>query len=268
MEASTRNFIALGERRGLPVRFIGKGFGKEGEAPEFKGCRSIAMNGFSLHADTFVKDRDRRSLEKLVRYTSRSSVSLERLERNKDGDIVYQLKRKWTNGKTHVLFSPYEFLEKLASLIPLPKKHLTRFSGVLAPHHKLRKKIVPKPSPETIAQCKLKNMEYELSPDERLKWAQLLKRVYDIDISVCPKCEGPMKITAAITDPEVIEKMLTCMGLPARPPPLGQITGHWIESWGEPSLADHEATDQSDSEIHLPAEPRVERLDESADADE
>jgi len=34
-------------------------------------------------------------------------------------------------------------LEKITAIIPRPRVHLTRFHGVLAPHYKYRKLIVP-----------------------------------------------------------------------------------------------------------------------------
>ena len=39
------------------------------------------------------------------------------------GDIIYKLKSVWKNGITHVLQSPLEGIEKLASLVPLPNMH-------------------------------------------------------------------------------------------------------------------------------------------------
>lgn len=41
--------------------------------------------------------------------------------------------------------TPMELMERLVALVPRPRVHLTRFHGVLAPHYKHRKKIVPKP---------------------------------------------------------------------------------------------------------------------------
>jgi len=57
------------------------------------------------------------------------------------------------------------------------------------------------------------------SARSRLKWAQLLKRVFEIDMAACPKCGGPVSIVAAIVDPPVIAKILAHLGLPQRPPP-------------------------------------------------
>ncbi len=57
------------------------------------------------------------------------------------------------------------------------------------------------------------------SAQARLSWAQLLKRVFEIDMAHCPHCGGPMAIIAAIEDPSVIAKILAHLGLPTRAPP-------------------------------------------------
>jgi hypothetical protein len=67
----------------------------------------------------------------------------------------------------------------------------------------------------------------------RLRWAVLLKRVFMTDALTCPKCNGRMKILAAITNPEAIRKILDQLGLPseaprrtaARPPPQPDFSG-------------------------------------------
>ena len=52
----------------------------------------------------------------------------------------------------------------------------------------------------------------------RIRWAQLLKRVFAIDIEHCPHCGGTLTIIAAILNPAVIAKILTHLGLPIRAP--------------------------------------------------
>jgi hypothetical protein len=49
----------------------------------------------------------------------------------------------------------------------------------------------------------------------RMDWATLLHRVWDVDALKCPRCEGPMKFIATITDRAVIVRILTHLGLPA-----------------------------------------------------
>ena len=40
------------------------------------------------------------------------------------------------------------------------------------------------------------------------KTFQRLKRVFEIDISVCPRCGGTLRVIADITDPDVIRTIL------------------------------------------------------------
>jgi hypothetical protein len=53
----------------------------------------------------------------------------------------------------------------------------------------------------------------------RLPWADLLKRVFGVDALRC-QCGNSMRVLAAITDLAVARRVLTCMALPARAPPL------------------------------------------------
>ncbi len=42
-----------------------------------------------------------------------------------------------------------------------------------------------------------------------MRWAQRLKRVFNIDIETCNSCGGNVKIIACIEDPQVIAKILS-----------------------------------------------------------
>ena len=57
-------------------------------------------------------------------------------------------------------------------------------------------------------------------PQRRVAWADLLKRVFEVDALACPKCCGRMRILSAITDPTVAARILRCLSLPARAPPF------------------------------------------------
>ena len=152
-------------------------------------------------------------------------MSEERLSTNSRGEIIYKLKKPWIDGTTAVKFTPMELMEKLAALVPRPRVHLTRFHGVLAPHYKFRKQIVP-PKTETTPKLELVQSDQEpKSGPKRMSWARLLKRVFNIDISQCPRCSGKMKILAAIEDPKVIRKILDHLGIPSSPPKLGSSRG-------------------------------------------
>jgi len=51
-----------------------------------------------------------------------------------------------------------------------------------------------------------------------MSWAELMKRVFDLDVLQCPVCRGPMKVIAEITEPKVIKQFLAAMDLPTEMP--------------------------------------------------
>ena len=52
----------------------------------------------------------------------------------------------------------------------------------------------------------------------------MLQRVFEVDALRCPRCGSTMRLIAAIEDPTVARKILECMELPARAPPLDPAT--------------------------------------------
>jgi hypothetical protein len=194
----------------------------------------VAKNsGFSLHAGVATKAHERDRLEKVCRYIARPAVAEERLSTNDQGDVIYRFKKPWDDGTTAMKLTPMELMERLVALVPRPRVHLTRFHGVLAPHYKHRKQIIPKPPELKIVQDQeiIEPKQLELKK-KNIPWARLLARVFNIDVETCSKCGGRMKIIAAIEDPKVIRKILEHMGLDAKPPPLQPARG-------PPSLESH-----------------------------
>ena len=103
--------------------------------------------------------------------------------------------------------------------VPRPRLHLIRFHGVLAPNSALRPQIVPAQADHPTVPADDPTDEPTRSAQSRLSWAQLLKRVFEIDMTACPKCGGPLTMIAVIEDPPVVQRILAHLGLPSRAPP-------------------------------------------------
>ena len=56
----------------------------------------------------------------------------------------------------------------------------------------------------------------------QMTWTQRLRRVFDIDISGCPRCGAALRVLAVITDPRVVAAILAHLETRAAraPPPL------------------------------------------------
>lgn len=97
----------------------------------------------------------------------------------------------------------------------------------MAPNAKLRPLVVPQGSEVqklatdvTVAgECAVQTVQ---ARPQRISWARLLKRDFDIDMHTCPNCGGgELKIIAAILEWPVIEKILIHFVLDPQAPPRG-----------------------------------------------
>ncbi len=42
----------------------------------------------------------------------------------------------------------------------------------------------------------------------RANWARLLRRIFEVDPLLCPRCGGRLAIVAVLTDPKVVDRIL------------------------------------------------------------
>ncbi len=140
--ASISGRTAFGPNPGRRVTRVGDQVDPE-SMTALASPRCASVNGFSLHANVAVAARDRQRLERLARYCARPPIAMERIEPLPDPRLLYRFKRPWRDGTTHVVFEGLELLEKLSALVPAPRTHLVRYSGILAPAAKWRALIVP-----------------------------------------------------------------------------------------------------------------------------
>ncbi|MCZ8167094.1 MAG: transposase [Pseudomonadota bacterium] len=216
--------IAFGSRAGQKVLTLRGAMPREVTARQ---ALCAEVDGFSLHAAVRVEAHERKRLERLCRYITRPALSDERIQVNAAGQVQLELKTPWRDGTTHLVMSPLEFMQRLAALVPRPRLRLIRYHGVLAPNAKLRARVVPQQPPalghaatEVEARAKCEEVEPVRARSQRMGWARLLKRVFDIDMRRCPRCGGvQVKIIAAILERAVIGKILTHLGLDPQPPP-------------------------------------------------
>jgi Putative transposase len=232
--SSIRGRIAVGSNMGYRVARLGDQI--DGDSIDvLQSPRCATVNGFSVHANVSIPAHDRIRLERLCRYAARPAVATERLSNLPDGRLLYRLKRPWRNGTTAVIFEPQDLLAKLAALVPAPRVHLVRFHGIFGPASAWRPLIIPTtkkiesatpegnlvPSRESVDAVAVECTEQESGVRRHnYSWAQLMKRVFAIDVLQCNLCGGVMRIIAAIHPPDTTRKILECLGLPSRAPPL------------------------------------------------
>lgn len=126
------------------------------------------------------------------------------------GQLLYQFRRPWRDGSTALLLDPVELLERLAALVPPPRRPLLAYHGLLAPRARWRAAIVP---------AKPRAAHADVRSLTGWPWARLLRRVFSLEVLVCDRCGGPRRILGAVTEPHAVRRLLAALGLAAEPPP-------------------------------------------------
>ena len=116
-------------------------------------------------------------------------------------------------------------------------EHMTRYFGVFANRHHLRPRIIP-PSPVPTPGQQLAlglagsandrpDDDTESSPrPRRLGWAKLLARVFAVDVTLCRKCGGSMRIREVVeTDDDIARVLHGARAPPGRHPAPSSRTG-------------------------------------------
>jgi putative transposase len=225
--ASITGRIVTGPKAGQRLETFGDFQTEQNPEERFEssGSRCALVSGFSVHAGVAIRAVDRKGLERLCKYVMRPPLAAGRLAQLPDGRLSYQLKTPWKNGTTHVIFEPLEFMARLAALVPVPRVNMVHCYGVIAPTAKWRGSIVPESSEidSLTGACECEQDSKAKNGRQRNHlWSTLMSRVFEIDVLKCPDCNGCLKILAAIHPPVNTRKILECMGLPSRAPPVAR----------------------------------------------
>ena len=191
--------------------------------------------GFSVHNRVRVEPEDQPAVERLARYIMRPPISLERMQWSGDGEVFYQPKGGHDGGPGLLGdmaegFDPAEFLARVIMHVPEPRRHLVRYYGAYSNVSRGRRRrhdeatiCVAPGDGEHILTARA---DRDHSPEARAlrrSWAQLIRRVYEVDPLVCPSCGGEMRIIAFIIDHDVVDAILRHLakaeaGSPRGPP--------------------------------------------------
>jgi hypothetical protein len=109
-----------------------------------------------------------------------------------------------------------EFIARVTSHIPDKGQVTVRYYGLYANAHrgKVRK--------AGLAAFPLRIVEEELRRIPSKGWAAIIRKVYEVDPMLCPKCGGAMKVVAFLTEHAVVDRIINHLKLTfvaERPPP-------------------------------------------------
>ena len=233
--ASIQGRTALGSEAGARISRLGRRL-PSGEQKAWVTKELCAeLDGFSLHAAVRIEAGETSRLEHLCRYVARPPVSTKRLSLTRNGKVLYQLRVPFRDGTSHFVFEPLVFIERLAALVPPPRMHQLTYHGVLAPGASRRSEIVPRRVGERPGPCTGSGKGSATRPCSKYSWSELMERVFSVDVLRCANCGSRRRWIAAITQAEVIIRILEHLKLPSSAPepmPARSPPQQWLEFEG------------------------------------
>ena len=168
--------------------------------------------GFNVHSKVRVETRS--EAERVGKYMIRPLLSLKRLFFDETaGKVRYQHSR---HGSQEEQMDYLEFIARVTSHIPDKGQVMIRYYGLYSNAHRGKmRKAGTQPSYPLII---------EDGPDyvPAKGWAEMIRKVYEVDPLLCPSCGGRMSVVSFIEEPKTIDRIIRHLELTfeaERPPP-------------------------------------------------
>ena len=176
-------------------------------------------SGFSVHASSRVEALDLGGLERLGRYVTRPALAAGAVTIREDGQVMVATPPDPQTGSTSVELDPLAFVHVVVTQIPDARRHMVRYSGAYSARFRGRLRAAKGEAGESAATgaAAVSTAPEPVRATEpgspeakrRSAWARVLQKVFEVDPLLCPKCGTRMTVVAWITDPVVIERMVT-----------------------------------------------------------
>jgi hypothetical protein len=164
----------------------------------------------------------------------RPVLALERLTfLEPEGKVGYRWGRDGAGQETEAM-DYLEFIARVTSHIPDKGQVMVRYYGLYAnPHRGKVKKASLSPSAPRMAEEEEKRIPSKgwaapiRKPHIGLRSAAMIRKIYEVDPMLCPKCGGRMKVIAFLTEYAVVDRIIDHLKLrfvAAKPPPSHVLT--------------------------------------------
>lgn len=218
-------------------RAVLRAFVRQGLFTEEVAASMLAWphSGFHVHNGVRLQGDDQRGILQLARYSARAPLALARITYDADRQqvLVNSDKSDGPTAGTHA-FDPLDFLAQLTTHIPRKGEHMVRYYGAYSSRTRgewRQRGVGPwverqsgdgdatdARGPDATVNPRGDDAEHPVEPPAdppaaaraalSRRWAELLRRIFEIQPLVCPRCGGEMHIIALILEPLVISAIL------------------------------------------------------------
>jgi hypothetical protein len=177
------------------------------EVETAQGMLAWPHAGFHVHDAVRAAADDTAFTVRLARYCARNPLALGRMVYDEEERAVTYHSDKSTGPTAgRETTDALEFLARVTSHIPNKGQVLQRYYGWYSSRQRGRRRkangdggkgplALVEPPPEAVREVKR-------------RWAELLRRIFEVDPLACPRCGQQMRIVAFLTAPATIDRIL------------------------------------------------------------
>jgi hypothetical protein len=155
--------------------------------------------------------RDRAGLLRVARYSARAPVAESRLRYDAErGEVELVADRSDGPYAGVHRMTALEFLARWVDHVPERYEVRVRYAGAYATRRRVwwRRRGVELVSSSPIVAAAEPAADGSALKARRRRWAELLRRVFKVEVEVCPRCAGAARIVAFVTEPAVVRRIL------------------------------------------------------------
>ena len=194
-------------RRGVLAEFVRQGWLEEDDAA---GMLAWPHSGFGAYVGPSIEERE--GVLRVARDSARAPVAASRLRYDAARAEVELVSDRSEGPYAGVhRFSALEFIARWVDPVPGRYEVTVRYAGAYATRRRVwwrrRGVVLAGASGEPPGAAEREDTWPALRARRR-RWAELLRRVFAVDVEVCPRCGGAARIIGFVTQPTVVGRIL------------------------------------------------------------
>jgi len=209
--------------------------------PVDRACmlRGWVHSGFQVHQSRRIAASECGDMERLAQYIIRNPFSVAKMQVNRSGDsILYRSGMNPKIKRNFQVFTACDFIAAITQHIPDKRFQMLRYYGWYSNKMRGQRSKRARDAEEIAANesaaigndfaataehgCGVRAstaveiIEHLATKPRRIpsrSWRELIKKVWEVDPLLCPKCNHEMRIVSLINDAHVIERILRHVGI-------------------------------------------------------
>jgi hypothetical protein len=167
-------------------------------------------SGFGAYLGPAIHDRE--ALLRVARYSARAPVAESRLRYDPERAEVELVADRVDGPYAGVhRMAALEFIARWVDHVPERYEVRVRYAGAYATRRRVwwrRRGVALVASPPVVTPAPEPAGEWPALRARRRRWAELLRRVFQVEVAVCPRCGGESRILGFVTEPPVVRRIL------------------------------------------------------------